>query len=431
MADVAICGAVDFPLVEPIVAGFATMNGRLPAQGRGRPDDAAEPAQPPLLHRPPRLRRLRGGRLHRPGHRGLRRRPTACACRIELAGWGMTSDAHHFVAPNLRHGRPRAWPAAIDDAGIAPADIDCGQRPCGLDQGRRPGRGARPCGRCSAAGFRRSRPTSRRSATPWGPRAPSRSILAMEGMRRGTLLPTINYRPDPEIAARLRGRRRPAAGSGVRAEERLRFRRLQRLHGFARAGIGHDDDEDGRHEGTPEQTGLRRSATGRPPRWAGPSPTTWERAVTGEAGFRKVTRCQVESACDVVGEIPDWDPRGARLRRREGGLQLERRLRPPDHGRLPARPCAHAGLDDGPTKPAPRTACLIGSAINGADAFRDGHGQLPEQGPLKVSPYLLPNLCANLPCGQGRDAAGLHRARSSRPRGPAPPATTPSASGRG
>ena len=31
------------------------------------------------------------------------------------------------------------------------------------------------------------------------------------------------------------------------------------------------------------------------------------------------------------------------------------------------------------------------------------------RGPLKVSPYLLPNLCANLPGGQGRDAAGLHR----------------------
>ncbi|HAJ26530.1 MAG TPA: beta-ketoacyl-[acyl-carrier-protein] synthase family protein, partial [Syntrophus sp. (in: bacteria)] len=36
---------------------------------------------------------------------------------------------------------------------------------------------------------------------------------------------------------------------------------------------------------------------------------TWERAVRGEAGFRKVTRCQVESLCNVVGEIPDWDPR--------------------------------------------------------------------------------------------------------------------------
>ena len=37
-------------------------------------------------------------------------------------------------------------------------------------------------------------------------------------------------------------------------------------------------------------------------------PETSERAVRGEAGFRKVTRCRVESVSDVVGEIPDWDP---------------------------------------------------------------------------------------------------------------------------
>ena len=37
MADVAICGAVDFPLVEPIVAGFATMNGAY------RPKEGEEP----------------------------------------------------------------------------------------------------------------------------------------------------------------------------------------------------------------------------------------------------------------------------------------------------------------------------------------------------------------------------------------------------
>ena len=35
---------------------------------------------------------------------------------------------------------------------------------------------------------------------------------------------------------------------------------------------------------------------------------TWKRAIKGEAGFRKVTRCKVESACNVVGEIPDWYP---------------------------------------------------------------------------------------------------------------------------
>jgi len=29
-----------------------------------------------------------------------------------------------------------------------------------------------------------------------------------------------------------------------------------------------------------------------------------EKGVKGEAGFRKVTRCKVESACDIVGEIP-------------------------------------------------------------------------------------------------------------------------------
>jgi 3-oxoacyl-[acyl-carrier-protein] synthase II len=49
---------------------------------------------------------------------------------------------------------------------------------------------------------------------------------------------------------------------------------------------------------------------------------------------------------------------------------------------------------------APRTACLIGSAINGVDAFRKAMVNLREKGPLKISPYLLPNLCANLPSGK-------------------------------
>ena len=53
MADVAICGAVDFPLVEPIVAGFATMNGAYQAQGGagGRPAGAGPAAPFPLDRR--------------------------------------------------------------------------------------------------------------------------------------------------------------------------------------------------------------------------------------------------------------------------------------------------------------------------------------------------------------------------------------------
>ena len=48
----------------------------------------------------------------------------------------------------------------------------------------------------------------------------------------------------------------------------------------------------------------------------------------------------------------------------------------------------------------PRTACLIGSALNGADAYRVAMDNYVNKGPLKVSPYLLPNLCANLPAGK-------------------------------
>ena len=43
-------------------------------------------------------------------------------------------------------------------------------------------------------------------------------------------------------------------------------------------------------------------------------PETWKRAVKGEAGFRKVTRCRVNALSHVVGEIPDWNPLGPRFR---------------------------------------------------------------------------------------------------------------------
>ena len=35
---------------------------------------------------------------------------------------------------------------------------------------------------------------------------------------------------------------------------------------------------------------------------------TWRRAVNGEAGFRRLTRCEVDTRSNVVGEIPDWNP---------------------------------------------------------------------------------------------------------------------------
>ncbi len=125
---------------------------------------------------------------------------------------------------------------------------------------------------------------------------------------------------------------------------------------------------------------------------------TWTRAVRGETGFRKVTRCSVDTVCDVVGEIPDWNPR-------EYDFVDEKEACNWNAGFviLTMAVCrealAHAGLTMN-DETGPRTACLIGSAINGADAFRAAAIQLRDKGPLKVSPYLLPNLCANLPSGK-------------------------------
>jgi 3-oxoacyl-[acyl-carrier-protein] synthase II len=58
MADVAVCGAVDFPLVEPIVAGFATMNGAY------RPREGEEPLPPQAAMRSARKWRKPRRRSH-------------------------------------------------------------------------------------------------------------------------------------------------------------------------------------------------------------------------------------------------------------------------------------------------------------------------------------------------------------------------------
>ena len=127
-------------------------------------------------------------------------------------------------------------------------------------------------------------------------------------------------------------------------------------------------------------------------------PLTWERAVAGEAGFRKLTRCQVRSLSDVVGEIPDWDPLALPFVDRKEAYNWNAAF-----VLLTVAVCQealdHAGLEMNP-ETGPRTACLVGSALNGADAFRIAGDCLREKGPFKVSPYLLPNLCANLPSGK-------------------------------
>ncbi len=125
---------------------------------------------------------------------------------------------------------------------------------------------------------------------------------------------------------------------------------------------------------------------------------TWERAVRGEAGFRRVTRCRVDSLSNVVGEIPDWNPTEQDFVDRKEAYNWNAAF-----VLLTMAVCREALARSGlviDSETGPRTACLIGSALNGTDAFRVAMDNYRLRGPFKVSPYLLPNLCANLPSGK-------------------------------
>jgi 3-oxoacyl-[acyl-carrier-protein] synthase II len=125
---------------------------------------------------------------------------------------------------------------------------------------------------------------------------------------------------------------------------------------------------------------------------------TWHGAVNGLAGFRRLTRCVTTSRSNVVGEIPNWDPDVLPyVNRKESSLwnaayvflTME----------VCRRALVHAGLEIN-DQTGPRTGCLIGSALNGTDSYRIAMDNYVNKGPLKVSPYLLPNVCANLPGGK-------------------------------
>jgi len=126
--------------------------------------------------------------------------------------------------------------------------------------------------------------------------------------------------------------------------------------------------------------------------------TTWQRAVQGEAGFRRLTRCSVDSRSNIVGEIPDWNPREYDFIDKKDASNWNAAFVFLTMA-LCRQALTHAGLavDD---VTGPRTACLIGSALNGTDAYRVAMDNYTNHGPTKVSPYLLPNLCANVPAGK-------------------------------
>lgn len=196
MADVVICGAVDFPLVEPILGGFFTMNGAYRPK-EGQPEEPPEKASRPFS-----INRRGFVVSEGAGCIVIASRDFAKAHGIthdiEMAGWAMTSDAHHFVAPNLETVT-QCIRESIVHSGLQPVDIDAVNA-----HGTSTKIGDRIEGDALKDIFGEKIPpvSANKSQTghAMGASSAIEMILAMEGMSRGTVLPTINYAPDPDIA---------------------------------------------------------------------------------------------------------------------------------------------------------------------------------------------------------------------------------------
>ena len=195
MADVVICGAVDFALVEPIVAGFASMNGvYLPKEGQ-------EEEPPVKASRPFSIDRRGFVVSEGAGAVIIATEEFAKAnglkyC-VEIAGWGMTSDAHHFVAPNFETVQ-QCIRDSITSAGITPREIDAVNAHAASTR-----LGDKVEFEALKAVFNNHIPpvTANKSLIghAMGASSAIESIFTMMGMLNNIIPPTINYRPDPEL----------------------------------------------------------------------------------------------------------------------------------------------------------------------------------------------------------------------------------------
>lgn len=196
LADVVICGAVDFPLVSPIVAGFSTMNGSFrpkPSQPEPPPEKASRPFSVD-----------RRGFVVSEGAGAVIIASEEFAkihgldFNIEIAGSSMTSDAYHFVAPNPETVR-RCIQESIERAGVGPDDIDAINA---HGTSTKVGDKVEYDALKSVFGAKIPPVSANKSLIGHAMGASSviETIFAIEGMKNSILLPTINYKPDKDIS---------------------------------------------------------------------------------------------------------------------------------------------------------------------------------------------------------------------------------------
>jgi 3-oxoacyl-[acyl-carrier-protein] synthase II len=140
---------------------------------------------------------------------------------------------------------------------------------------------------------------------------------------------------------------------------------------------------------------------------------TWRKAVANQAGFRPLSRCSLGAPPPgassvlptIVGEIPERDRAQYAF-----DTAKERHNWNASYVLATVALCQDAlasaklPMDE---STAPRTACLLGSAINGSDSLREAFVRMQSIGANGVSPFLLPNVCANVPAGKAGAVLGF------------------------
>jgi len=197
LADVVIAGAVDCPLVEPILAGFATMNGAY------RPKEG-QPEEPPEKTSRPFSANRRGFVVSEGAGCIILAtdefvRAHGLNAKIEMAGSAMTSDASHFVAPNLPTVQ-KCVELTMASAGLRPQDINAVNAHA---TSTKVGDKVEADALVNVFGKKNVPPVSANKSQlghAMGASSAIETILAIQGMLHDKLLPTINFEPDPAIA---------------------------------------------------------------------------------------------------------------------------------------------------------------------------------------------------------------------------------------
>jgi 3-oxoacyl-[acyl-carrier-protein] synthase II len=182
-------------LTAPILAGFSTMNGAY------TPKEGAPPEDPRRISRPFSANRRGFVVSEGAGCVILASKEFAQAnglrYQYEIAGWSMTSDAHHFVAPHLPTVT-RCIAESITRAGLQPGEIDAVNAHA---TSTRVGDQVEYNALKSVFGDRLPPVTANKSLMghAMGASSAIESIFTLLGMGDGLLPPTINYEADPRL----------------------------------------------------------------------------------------------------------------------------------------------------------------------------------------------------------------------------------------